>query len=193
VDSPRRRHLRPPRDGRARDGEPHAAGELAERLSGEAKAEAEGRDAAGPAGGAQPGRDERLLAIDLGTRRIGLAVSAGGLALPLATLARTSDAQAVAAIAELARRERITGLVVGEPRRLDGTAGDAARRARALAERMAAATGLPCRLVDESLTSRAAEERLRQAGVDPRRHPERVDQVAAQILLEEALAMGRGG
>ena len=170
---------------------PHAAGDAAGPPSGEAGPDA--REAAAVAGPVEPGRDERLLAIDLGTRRIGLAVSAGALALPLATLARTSDAQAVAAIAELARRERITGLVVGEPRRLDGTVGDAARRARALAERVAAATGLPCRLIDESLTSRAAEERLRQAGVDPRRHPERVDQVAAQILLEEALAARRSG
>jgi len=88
----------------------------------------------------------------------------------------------------VARREGVTGLVVGEPRRLDGTVGDAARRARALAQRLSAATGLACRLVDESLTSRAAEERLREAGIDPRRHRERVDQVAAQILLEEALA-----
>jgi putative Holliday junction resolvase len=133
---------------------------------------------------------ERLLAVDYGTRRIGLAISHGGLALPLATLERTGDAQAAAAIAALARRERVTGLVVGEPRRLDGTAGDAARRALAFAERLAAATGLPYRLVDESLTSRAAAERLRQAGVDPRRHPGLVDQVAAQILLEEALAEG---
>jgi len=42
-------------------------------------------------------------------------------------------------------------------------------------------------MIDEALTSRAAEQRLRDAGVDPRRHPERVDQVAAQILLEDAL------
>jgi len=77
--------------------------------------------------------------------------------------------------------------VVGEPRRLDGTAGDAAARVRGFARKVEAATGLKCTLVDEALTSRAAEERLRAAGVDPRRHPERVDQVAAQLLLEEVL------
>lgn len=144
-------------------------------------------------GSGAPSVAARLLAVDLGTRRIGLAVSSGGLALPLATLERSGDAQAIDAIAEVARREGVAGLVVGEPRRLDGTVGDAARRARALAARLAAATGLPCRLIDESLTSRAAEERLREAGIDPRRHPERVDQVAAQILLEEALAARRDG
>jgi putative Holliday junction resolvase len=128
--------------------------------------------------------------VDFGEKRIGLAVSEGTLALPLATLRRTSDTAAVAAIAELAHEQRVTGIVVGEPRRLDGTVGDAARRVHAFARKLAAATGLPCTLVGEALTSRAAEERLREAGVDPRRHPERVDQVAAQLLLEEALRRG---
>jgi len=135
-----------------------------------------------------PAPPRRLLAVDFGEKRIGLAVSQGALALPLATLARRSDAEAAAEIAAVAREEGVTGLVVGEPRRLDGTAGDAAKRVHAFARRLEAATGLPCALVDEALTSRAAEERLRAAGVDPRRHPERVDQVAAQLLLEEALA-----
>jgi putative Holliday junction resolvase len=129
----------------------------------------------------------RLLAVDFGEKRIGLAVSQGDLALPLATLRRTSDSAAIAAIAGLAVDEAVTGLVVGEPRRLDGSSGTAALRARAFAGKLAAATRLPCLLIDEALTSRAAEERLREAGVDPRRHPERVDQVAAQLLLEEAL------
>ena len=190
VSPPRRRPSRAPREG--------ASGALAR---GRARALRHGaREAAAPPfasplehGSDAPSDAARLLAVDLGTRRIGLAVSSGGLALPLATLQRTGDAQAIAAIAEVARREAVAGLVVGEPRRLDGTAGDAARRARTLAARLAAATGLPCRLVDESLTSRAAEERLRQAGIDPRRHPDRVDQVAAQILLEEALAARGGG
>ena len=129
----------------------------------------------------------RLLAVDLGSKRIGLAVSAGTLALPLCTVARRNDREAVDAIAAVAREEGVTGLVVGEPLRLDGSRGDAAERARAFAAKLARASGLPCTLVDERLTSRAAEDRLRAAGVDPRRHPERVDQVAAQILLEEAL------
>ena len=134
----------------------------------------------------QPVR-RRLLAVDFGSKRIGLAVSQGSLALPLATLSRTSDAAAVAAIAEIVREEGVTGLVVGEPRRLDGTTGDAALRVQGFARKLEAATGLACTLIDEALTSRAAEERLRAAGVDPRRHPERVDQVAAQLLLEEVL------
>jgi putative Holliday junction resolvase len=131
--------------------------------------------------------EPRLLAVDLGSKRIGLAISQGPLALPLRTVPFTSDREAVATIAAAAREEGATALVVGEPLRLDGSRGDAAARARAFAGKLARASGLPCTLVDERLTSRAAEDRLRAAGVDPRRHPERVDQVAAQILLEEAL------
>ena len=129
----------------------------------------------------------RLLAVDFGEKRIGLAISQGSLALPLLTLRRSDDAAAVAAIAAVARDEGVGALVVGEPRRLDGSSGCAAERVRAFARKLEAATALPCTLVDEALTSRAAEERLREAGVDPRRHPERIDQVAAQLLLEEVL------
>ena len=131
----------------------------------------------------------KLLGIDFGERRIGLAISdpEGRVAVPLTALERSSDRHAVARIAELARREGVGGLVVGEPLGLDGERGAAAERARRFAERLAAATGLPWEAVDEALTSVEAGARLREAGVDTRRHPGRVDAVAAQILLQEAL------
>jgi putative Holliday junction resolvase len=131
----------------------------------------------------------RWLGIDFGEKRIGVAVSdpEGRLAVPLTTVARRSDRAAVAALVELARREGAEALAVGEPRNLDGSRGDAARRARRFAERLAAASGLPCELVDEALTSVEAEERLRAAGLDPARRRARVDEVAAQILLQDAL------
>jgi putative Holliday junction resolvase len=129
------------------------------------------------------------LGVDFGTRRIGLAISdaAGRFALPYATLERHSDAQAVKRIRDIARREGVERLVVGEPRNVDGSRGRAAARARAFARRLAAATELPFELVDECLTSNEARRRLREAGIDARRSPQRVDEVAAQILLEEAL------
>lgn len=132
----------------------------------------------------------RWLAVDFGERRVGVAVSdaAGRMALPLCTLRRRSDAQVIAELRRIAEDEEVERVVVGEPLRLDGTAGDAARRARSFAARLAAACRLAVELVPETLTSREAERRLREQGVDPRRHPERVDQVAAQLVLEEALA-----
>ena len=131
----------------------------------------------------------RILGIDFGERRIGVAISdaRGTLATPLATLSRKDDASAVRELVALARSENIEALVVGEPRRLDGSRGEAAERAAGFARKLAAAAGLPCELIDEALTSVEAEERLRAAGVDPRRHPERIDAVAAQIILQEAL------
>jgi putative pre-16S rRNA nuclease len=132
----------------------------------------------------------RTLGIDFGERRIGLAISdAGGtFALPLLTLERRSDQAAIARIGEIIREEEVESLVVGEPVNVDGTRGPAAERARSFASKLGAATGLPLRLVGETLTTVAAAARLREAGVDARRARERIDSVAAQILLEEALA-----
>jgi putative Holliday junction resolvase len=129
----------------------------------------------------------RALGIDFGEKRIGLAISEGALAVPLLTLKRRDDRSALEEIAGIVRREGVERLVVGEPRKLDGSRGPAAERARRFGERLAGLTGLPLELVDEALTSVEAAERLRAAGVDPRRHPERLDATAAQILLQEAL------
>ncbi|HEX7183908.1 MAG TPA: Holliday junction resolvase RuvX [Thermoanaerobaculia bacterium] len=136
----------------------------------------------------------RALGIDFGEKRIGLAISdpEGRIAVPMSTLQRRDDRSALRQIAEVARREGIGRLVVGEPVNMDGTRGPAAERARRFGERLAELTGLPLELVNESLTSREAEERLRDAGVDPRRDPGRVDAVAAQILLQESLDRGVG-
>lgn len=129
------------------------------------------------------------MGIDFGERRIGLAISDpdGKIAIPLTTLERRNDRAAVREIAEIARREEVGRLVLGEPVGLDGRRGPNADRVRRFGDRLAEASGLPVRLVNESLTTVEAQERLREAGVDPRRDPARIDAVAAQILLQEAL------
>jgi len=131
----------------------------------------------------------RLLGIDYGTKRVGIAVSDpdGRLAVPWGAVRRRDDRSLVRQLVALAEREGVAGFVVGEPRRLDGRAGDAAHRVRRFATRLRETSGLPVELIDESLTSVEAEERLRRAGVDPADDPERIDAVAAQILLQEAL------
>ncbi|MGD2116354.1 MAG: Holliday junction resolvase RuvX [Acidobacteriota bacterium] len=131
----------------------------------------------------------RLLGIDYGTETIGVAISdrEGRVAVPWGAVRRRDDRTAARQLTALAEREGVAGFVVGEPRRLDGTRGDAARRAVRFAGRLERASGLPVETVDESLTSVEAERRLRETGVDPASEPERVDALAAQILLQEAL------
>ncbi len=130
-----------------------------------------------------------LLAIDFGERRVGLALSdpAARFAIPYRTLERRSDRELVEALVALIATESVTGLVLGEPHNVDGSRGPAAERVRGFGAKLAAATGLEIRYVEETLTSVAAVERLKQAGYDTRRDPGRIDAVAAQILLEEAL------
>lgn len=132
----------------------------------------------------------KTLAIDFGERRIGLAISdqRGTLAVPLATLQRTSDAAAIERIAAFVDEDEVQRIIVGEPLGLDGSRGTAARRVAGFAAKLARRTGLDVDLVDEALTSREARERLLEAGVDLRRHPERLDAMAAQVMLEEDLA-----
>lgn len=132
---------------------------------------------------------KRILGIDFGEKRIGLALSdpEGQFAVPLETLRRTSDAQAIRQIIDTALDREVECLVVGEPLNLDGSRGPASARASSFARKLAAESGLPVKMTDETLTSVEAEERLREAGIDPRRHPERVDATAAQILLEQYL------
>ncbi len=131
----------------------------------------------------------RSLGIDFGEKRIGLAISdpEGRFAVPLNTLERRNDRSALRQIAEIARREGVERLVLGEPKGLDGRGGENAERARRFGDRLAAMTGLPLEWVDESWTSAEAAARLRQAGTSTRRQPGRIDAVAAQILLQEVL------
>jgi len=131
----------------------------------------------------------RFLGIDIGEKRVGVAEgdSRVGIAVPHSTLRRTSDRQLIAEIKVLAIESGTDVLVVGEPRRLDGSVGPAAERARAFARKLGKACALPVRTVNEALTSVEAERRLRAAGVDPRKHPERIDATAAQILLQEEM------
>lgn len=140
-----------------------------------------------------PASRPRALGIDFGERRIGLALSdpEGRYALPLRTLARETDRRAIYRIAEIARREAVGLLVLGEPRHTDGSASATVPRVRRFGARLARVTGLPVRWVDEALTTAEARDRLRHAGVDDRGEKrDRRDMVAAQLLLQEALDGG---
>ena len=131
----------------------------------------------------------RTLGIDFGERRIGLALSdpAGRVAVPLDTLQRQTDRRAVYTVAEIARRENIERLVIGDPKGLDGVAGSASERVRRFGAKLAKATGLPITYIDETLTTVEAASRLHSTEGKRDGHDPRLDAIAAQILLQEAL------
>jgi putative Holliday junction resolvase len=129
----------------------------------------------------------RALGIDLGSKRIGLAVSdAGGvLASPLATLERTRDVPALhRRLLALVAEEEVEVVVVGLPLSLDGSEGAAARAAREEAAALADVLPVPVVTHDERLTTVTAHQQLQAAGVDGRRRRQVVDQQAAVVLLQ---------
>ncbi len=134
-------------------------------------------------------RPLRALGIDFGEKRIGLALSdAGGRwAMPFTTIERQTDRRAAHQIADLARREGVELLVLGEPLEPGGVAGEVALRVRRFGQRLSRVAGLPIVWVDETLTTVEATRRLRDAGLDRPGERHRRDAVAAQILLQEAL------
>jgi len=136
----------------------------------------------------------RLLAVDFGEKRIGLAVSdaRGAVVVPVGAVARRNDAQAAAAVAEEARVRGVERLVVGHPVRSGGVETLLARRARNFARRLAEASGLPVDLFGEALTSLAADETLERAGVPAARRAAARDAEAAAVLLRDYLAARDG-
>jgi putative Holliday junction resolvase len=129
----------------------------------------------------------RALGIDLGTKRIGVALanSEGTMATPFEVVPRSGDrARDHRAIAALAEETGAVILVVGLPLSLDGSSGAAAEAARAEADELAAATGLPVELWDERLTTVTADRDLMalQMGAAARRRV--VDKVAASVMLQ---------
>jgi putative Holliday junction resolvase len=131
----------------------------------------------------------RLLALDLGDARIGVALSdetetlASGLRT-LRSLGPRKDAQQVAA---LVREHAVGEVVVGLPLRLDGSRGPQAEKVTAFVERLRRVLRIPVATRDERLTSVEASERLAEAGVRGRARKARLDQAAACLVLQELL------
>ena len=130
-----------------------------------------------------------MLALDLGERRIGLAVCdpAGRLVLPAGHLIRSKLAQDVSRVLALAAERDVEGIVVGVPYTVAGKTGRQAQRARGFIRALQKETSLPVHGVDESYTSVEAEGLLREAGQQPSRRKETVDETAAMLILQRFL------
>src|SRR5688500_992536 len=131
----------------------------------------------------------RILGLDIGKRRIGVAVSdpLGLLARPVETVRAVSLNVDVAHIAALARELEAELIVVGDPLHMSGEAGTMSGRAHKFGEVLREATGLPVEYCDERLTSVEAERILRDQGVSPRKAREQIDAMAAAVILQSYL------
>ncbi len=135
--------------------------------------------------------NRRVLALDLGKRRIGLALSdaMGITAQGLPTLQRTNIREDLAALASLAEEREVGLLLMGYPLHMSGREGRQAEYTREFGERLAARTGLPIRYWDERLTTVEAQRVLKSSGISIAKRASAVDQLSAQILLASYLDM----
>ncbi len=135
----------------------------------------------------------RVLALDVGEKRIGVAVSdsLGVIATSLTVVHRKSIATDLRVLAALAHQEAVGLVVVGMPFSLSGAEGPQARRVMQFVRALEGVLPAPVQLWDERYTTVEAERLLRERGVKPGKLRERVDAVAAAVLLQEYLDVHR--
>ncbi len=137
----------------------------------------------------------RLLGIDFGRARIGIAISdeLQFLAHPLETIPAASLEKAAARISSIVREKNVDLVVVGLPRHMNGSLGEAAAEANGFAEKLRSL--LPCKVItwDERLSTLAAHRALQSAGKKSKQTKNYVDQVAAQMILQGYLDSLQGG
>jgi putative Holliday junction resolvase len=135
----------------------------------------------------------RYLGLDVGNRRIGVAVSdeLGLTAQPVLTLERKrSMREDLRSLERLARRFGVVGIVVGNPVHLSGEVSPQAAKTQTFAAALGELSGLPIHLWDERLTTREAHQILYEAGHARQEHRRVVDQVAATLILQSFLEAG---
>ena len=136
----------------------------------------------------------RILGLDIGTRRIGVALSdeMGWSGIPLDTVdvPKKGDGH-IAKIVTLCRKHSVSLLVVGLPLNMDGSEGRMVVKVRKVAAALSAATGLEVVEWDERLTSVAVERVLREANMDRREHKKVIDKLSASLILQGYLERRR--
>ena len=137
----------------------------------------------------------RVIGIDLGTKRIGVAVTdaLGVAAHPHATIARHGGQRDLDAIAAVVRETGAERVVLGLPLSPEGEVGRAAKSAQTFAARLRAALSVPVELVDESFSTVEAEEVLLEADLSRARRRQMIDRVAAAVILRRWLDANRVG
>ena len=131
----------------------------------------------------------RILALDVGEKRIGVALSdpTGLLATPLTTIERKGQDSDIDAALRLATEHEVGEIVVGLPLSMSGRRGPQAGRVDAFVRALAERTDIPLKSVDERLSSVQAERMLRESGVEPSKNKSRIDSAAAAVVLQSYL------
>jgi putative holliday junction resolvase len=139
-------------------------------------------------------KPRRILAVDYGRKRIGLALSdaLGLTAQPLATVVRVNRQTDLRRLREACRTHGVTHIIVGHPVHMTGEAGEMANEAARFAARIEKEIGIGVELVDERLTSWEAEQTIAETKSSARRRRKPLDDVAAAILLRDYLERTRG-
>lgn len=135
----------------------------------------------------------RIMAVDLGLARTGLAISDEGerLAAPIGTVAERDSARLLERVAQQAQQHGAGMIVVGYPKNMDGTCGESAQRAEAFARALSERTGLEVALWDERMTTMAAIGYLNSSDVRGKKRKNVIDTVAATVILDGFLESRR--
>lgn len=131
----------------------------------------------------------RILALDVGEKRIGVALSDPSMliATPLVTIMRKGESIDLDEVLKLANSHQVGEIIVGYPVSLSGHIGHQAQKVAAFISDLSARSTIPVKLIDERFSSVEAERLLRQSGIKPSRDKARVDAVAAAVLLQSHL------
>lgn len=131
----------------------------------------------------------RIIGLDYGEARIGVAVSdlLGTIANPLDTISEKDREKQIEKVLEVIERERAEKIVVGLPKRMDGTLGHRAEYTKAFAEELAKLSSLPLVMWDERLSSSEAHRMLEAGGVSGKKRKTKVDKIAAVLILQTYL------
>ena len=133
--------------------------------------------------------EKRILALDVGTQRIGLAITdeLGLIAHPLTVIKRKNDIQALQEIKKIIKEQKVKKIVVGMPYNFQGEIGTMGKKVVAFIEKLKTITDVPLIFWDESFTTTEAETVLIKADLSRRRRKKVVDKLAATLILESFL------
>ena len=139
--------------------------------------------------------ETRSLGLDIGDRRIGVALGDPGgiLASPFTIIDRSDDSQAIEAIISIINQHQVEQIVVGWPRSMDGSTGKQAEKVKDFVQRLRSYTEVPVEFRDERLTTVSAKRLMQAANTKKTRRRAKDDAIAAALILQGYLDEARGG